>query len=69
MYEIIIAMIQEAEETNNYRLIDSIKELIDKFALTHNCPSGWRSVGEELAGQYKDNEWVYDNLELWNHDC
>lgn len=50
-----------------YELIRFTKDLIDKFAETINCPSNWRSIGEEIAVEYKDNTWVYDELELWNY--
>lgn len=50
-----------------FELIRFVRELIDKFAETINCPSNWRSIGEELAEEYKDNLWVYDELELWNY--
>lgn len=50
-----------------YELIRFTKDLIDKFAETINCPSNWRSIGEELAKEYKDNSWIYDELELWNY--
>ena len=43
------------------------RDLIEQFAETINCPSNWRSIGEELAEEYKDNSWVYDELELWNY--
>lgn len=51
-----------------YELIRFVRELIDKFAETINCPSNWRSIGEELAEEYKDNSWVFDELELWNYE-
>jgi hypothetical protein len=51
-----------------YELIRFVRELIDKFAETINCPSNWRSIGEELIEEYKDNSWVFDELELWNYE-
>lgn len=50
-----------------YELIRFVRELIDKFAETINCPSNWRDIGTELATVYKDNSWVFDELELWNY--
>ena len=61
-YEEKIGRVDEARE-----LIRFVKDLIDKFALTINCPSNWRSIGELLAEEYKDNSWIYDELELWNY--
>lgn len=51
-----------------FELIRFVRDLIDKFAETINCPSNWRSIGEELAEEYKDNSWVFDELELWNYE-
>lgn len=68
MKETIIKMIELAAQSKNYDMLDQIKELILEFALTYNCPSDWRSIGSELAKMYQDNQWVYDNLELWNHE-
>lgn len=50
-----------------FELIGFARELIDKFADTINCPSNWRSIGEKLAYEYKNNSWVFDELELWNY--
>lgn len=61
-YKEIIGSIDEA-----YDLIRFVRDLIDKLACTINCPSNWRSIGEELADEYKNNSWIYDELELWNY--
>ena len=62
-YKETIKSIDEA-----YDLIRFTRDLIDKFAETINCPSTWRSIGEELVEEYKDNSWIYDELELWNYE-
>ena len=67
MEQTIRLMIEQAETEENYSLIGYVKQLIDEFATTINCPSNWRDIGEEIAEEYKDNTWVYDELELWNH--
>ena len=51
-----------------YELIRFVRELIEKFAETINCPSNWRDIGTELVEEYKDNSWVFDELELWNYE-
>ena len=68
MEQTIRLMIEQAETEENYSLIGYVKQLIDEFATTINCPSNWRSIGEELAEEYKDNSWIYDELELWNYE-
>lgn len=76
MKETIKDMIEKAiwyyERVDNideaFELIRFVRELIDKFAETINCPSNWRSIGTELAEEYKDNSWVFDKLELWNYE-
>ena len=62
-YKEIIKNIDEA-----YELIRFTRDLIDKFAETINCPSNWRDIGSKIAEEYKDNSWVYDELELWNYE-
>ena len=38
-----------AETEENYSLIGYVKQLIDEFATTINCPSNWRDIGSKLA--------------------
>ena len=76
MSEIIREMVDKAiwyyEDLNQVdeaqELIRFIREIIDKFASTINCPSNWRDIGVVLANEYKDNPWVFDELELWNYE-
>ena len=51
-----------------YELIRFVRDLISEFSYTINCPSNWRDIGTELATEYKDNSWVFDELELWNYE-
>lgn len=67
MENIIKNMIALAEDEYNLDLISSIKELLSEFAYTYNCPSNWNGLGEELAEEYSEGSWVYENLELWNY--
>lgn len=67
MENIIQSMIDRAEKTNDYELIGYVKDLIDEFADTINCPSNWRNIGEELVEKYSEDSWVYEQLELWNY--
>ena len=66
MKRIITSMIKQAENEENYDLIRHVKELIEEYAITVNCPSNWRDIGEELAAEYNPSDWVYEELELWN---
>lgn len=52
----------------SYDLLRFVRDLIEQMALTINCPSNWRSIGEQLVEEYKDNSWVFDELELWNYE-
>ena len=66
--EIIIRMmINQAETEENYSLIGYAKQIVDELADTINAPSNWRSIGEELANEYDESDWVYEEMELWNH--
>lgn len=67
MEQTIINMIAEAEEKQDYELIKHVKELINQFASTINCPSNWREIGTTLAETYEPDSWVYEELELWNY--
>ena len=51
-----------------YDLLRFARDLIYKMAVTINCPSDWQNIGTELAIEYKNNSWVYDELELWNYE-
>lgn len=43
-------------------------DLIKEMATTINCPSNWRNIGTELAKEYKNNSWIFDELELCNYE-
>ena len=49
-------------------LLSFTSQLIEQMSLTINCPSNWRNIGEELAKEYKDDAWIFDELELWNYE-
>ena len=76
MGNIIKSMIEKAiYYKENLSLYDESRELlqfaaqlIEQMSLTINCPSNWRSIGTELAEEYKDNAWIFDELELWNYE-
>ena len=42
-------------------LQEEVRNLLDKFVDTINCPSNWRSIKEELQEEYADNN---DALEI-----
>lgn len=67
MEELVRKMIEEADRDKNYSLIEYVKDIVNELAVTVNCPSNWRDIGEELAREYDSDSWVYENLELWNH--
>lgn len=66
MGETIRELIMEADDERNYDLIRSVKDILDEFAYTCNCPPDWRCIGTELAREYPEDSWVYENLELCN---
>lgn len=61
-YKETIGSVDEA-----YELIRFVRNLIDEFAATMDCPEDWRNIVGELATEYKDNSWVCDELDLWNY--
>ncbi len=70
MEEIIVNMINKAYKEKDYDLIEYVKKIIRTLSLTCNAPRNWRNLGEILEDRYNNNDWVYDNLELWEYvDC
>ena len=67
MEEIIMKMIVQAEKEENYKIIEYVKEMIENFVMTINCPSNWRDIPNELLKTYNESTWVYEELELWNY--
>lgn len=66
MGKIIREMVMQADDEKNFDLIRSVKDILDEFAFTCSCPSDWRYIGAELAGEYPEDSWVFENLELCN---
>ena len=66
MEQTIREIIAQADDERNFDLIRWVKDILDEFASTYNCPSDWRHIGEGLAGEYPADSWVYENLGLCN---
>ena len=58
-------MIIRAVENNDFALADDAYNLLLELAGTFNAPSNWRDIGEELAEEYSDNDWIMDNCRLY----
>ena len=70
MKEIILSMANLAsknKDDNDYAQMENIKQLLSTFAQTINAPSNWREIGEELKKEFDEDDWEYEQLELWNH--
>lgn len=72
MKKIIKRLIRIAEQTEEFiareSILNEVKDLINEFATTYNCPSNWRDIGEELAEEYKGNHDIYEALHLWEYE-
>lgn len=68
MYDVIKRMIIRAEENNDFDLADDAYEILSELARTFNAPSNWRDVGEELAEEFSNNNWVMDNCKLYEFE-
>lgn len=75
MKNIVKSIIETAQECKNggdydiaFKLVEIAENLIDEMAITINCPSNWRDVGEELAEEYQGNDWVTDNCNLYEYE-
>ena len=67
--KILISIAENIDDIDTQsELFNAIEGVLGRFASTINCPSNWRSIGEELAEEYKDNKLVYDSLELWDYE-
>lgn len=66
--ETIRNMIVQAEQEENYSLIEYAKQIVDELAGTINAPSNWKDIGEKLAKEYDCSTWVYEEMELWNYE-
>ena len=64
MEQTIREMVLQADSERNLDLICCVKEILDEFSSTHNCPLDWRHIGAALAEEYPADSWVYENLEL-----
>jgi hypothetical protein len=83
MEHIIRDMVNWADdESNNQNIKDNVlgfvKRLIDTLAETHNAPFNWREIGSELAKNWNNGIWdwndcgyeagsIWSILELYNY--
>ena len=68
MYNVIKRMIIRAEKNNDFDLADDVYEILSALAVTFNAPSDWRDIGEELAEEYSNNNWIMDNCKLYEFE-
>ncbi|MCI8373751.1 MAG: hypothetical protein HFI75_15420 [Lachnospiraceae bacterium] len=66
MEQTIREIIMQADDEKNFDLIRWVKDILDEFSSTYNCPPDWRYIGTNLAANYPADSWVYENLELYN---
>lgn len=66
MEKIIRDMIGSADLNRDEDMANAVYELLSQFAQTFNCPSNWRSLGEQMAQEYAGNDWVIENCKLWD---
>ena len=66
MEQTIREMILQADDERNLDLICCVKEILDEFSSTRNCPLDWQRIGAVLADEYPAGSWVYENLGLCN---
>lgn len=73
MKETIKNLIEIAEKIEDidiqYQVLEQIKNIIYELATTINCPSNWRSIGEEIAKEIDGIEYnyIYETLQLWEY--
>lgn len=74
MEQTIREMILQADDERNLDLIYCVKEILDKFSSTHNCPLDWRHIGAALADNTRQIHrcmriWNYTILQTWRGDA
>lgn len=67
MKNLIKEMIINAKNHNDYELANFIYKLMSEFAVTINCPSNWRDIGEELAEEFNGDEWIMEFCKLYEY--
>lgn len=68
MKNIIIEMIEKAQDEQDFDLAKITKELIDELAETWNAPSNWRDIGEKIAKEYDEKSWIYEAMNLYEYE-
>lgn len=68
MENIIREMIESANNHHDYEMADVVYKLLSRFSTTFNCPSNWRNLGEQMAQEYAENDWVMENCKLWDFE-
>lgn len=72
MERIIKRLVRIAEITEDFdtkeAILKEIRDIINEFAITYNCPSNWRDIGENLAEEYKNNHDIFETLRLWEYE-
>jgi hypothetical protein len=63
----MISLSSKNKDDNDYDQMENIKQLLIVLAQTINAPYNWREIGEELKNEFDENDWEYEQLELWNH--
>lgn len=64
MEKIIEEMIWRAWRHRDYEMAAMAYKIMGEFAVTINCPSNWRSIGEKMAKKFKGNAWIEENCVL-----
>lgn len=67
MYSTIKELVQKAINDQDFESAVIAKSIIDELADTINCPSNWRDIGERIAEEFENNEWIYEAMELWDY--
>lgn len=68
MKDIIIEMMNKAEDEQDFDLAKIAKNLIDELTETYNIPSEWQDIGKEISESYDKNSWIYNAMDLWEYE-
>ncbi len=66
MENIIREMIKHARDHHDSEMADFAYQLMNEMAITSNCPSNWRDIGENMKSEFSGDDWVEENCKLWD---
>lgn len=68
MEQAVFDMVRQAADSQDYKLAEYARRIVDALSLTVNAPSNWRSIGARLEEMYRTSAWIYETMRLWEYE-